>query len=137
MGGSDGWRPDLLCEACEAPSPVVEDGKLQWEAVPYAICYVVSQGDKVVSIQTETSVDISQMGEGGFSVQAVNENGGLSLKGVAVSEEETALSASPVADVVRTEYYTLGGVRTSKDAGGLLVEVVRHSDGTVSSRLVR
>ncbi|MBO6099628.1 MAG: Ig-like domain-containing protein, partial [Prevotella sp.] len=58
LSGDDNWQPDLLCEAVEAPVPVIKDNKIEWEAVPYAICYVVTKGDEVVDITTETSYDM-------------------------------------------------------------------------------
>jgi len=79
-GGDDGWNPELLCEECDAPVVMSENGKLTWEAVPYAICYVVTKENEVVGFTTETSFDIASEAAG-YKVQAVSEYGGLSKYG--------------------------------------------------------
>jgi hypothetical protein len=99
LSGDDNWQPDLLCEAVEAPVPVFNGNKIEWEAVPYAICYVVTKGDEVVSITTETSFDLPDSGtmdvsneqSDAYAVQAVNEQGGLSK--LAIATEPTAVSS--------------------------------------------
>lgn len=100
LSGDDNWQPDLLCEAVEAPVPVIKDNKIEWEAVPYAICYVVTKGDEVVDITTETSYDMplesnsmitSNEETASYAVQAVNEQGGLSK--LAIATEPTAVSS--------------------------------------------
>ena len=83
VGGDDNWQPDLMCEACDAPVAVKKDGKITWGAVPYAICYVVTKGDEVVGFTTDCEFDAYAQGD--YKVQAVNEFGGLSKYGDAVS----------------------------------------------------
>ena len=83
MGGDDNWQPDLLCEACDAPQVTINsDGnKIEWEAVPYAICYVITCDGQVIGFTTDTSYDYSSTAT--YQVQAVNEYGGLSKKATA------------------------------------------------------
>lgn len=87
LGGDDGWQPELLTEPCVTPKALLEDGKLKWNAVDYAICYVISQGNEVIGFTTETSLDVAaRMGDKDkklFRVQAVNEYGALSEPAVA------------------------------------------------------
>lgn len=79
MGGADNWQPDLLCEACDAPVVKGADGRLTWEAVPYAICYVVTRNGEVAGFTKESSFE-GYTESDTWQVQAVNENGGLSKK---------------------------------------------------------
>lgn len=82
LSGTDAWQPVIKTEACAAPVPMVNGNTLSWEAVPYAICYVVTNGDTVVDITTSTSANIdSPANADRYAVQAVNEFGGLSAKG--------------------------------------------------------
>lgn len=76
LSGDDNWQPEIYTEACEAPKPIVSNGKVSWEAVPYAICYVVCKNGKVEGFTTATSCDY-ETGET-YGIQAVNEYGGLS-----------------------------------------------------------
>ncbi len=131
MGGNDNWQPDLMCEACEAPVVKGVGGRLTWEAVPYAICYVVTKNGEVAGMTTDVSFD-------GFTetdkwqVQAVNENGGLSRKGLANSISaigKTAVDANGIKTV-----YSLDGRRRSCLQHGL--NIVRMDDGR-SIKVVR
>ena len=61
-GGSDNWQPDLMCEACDAPIVKGEGSRLSWQAVPYAICYVITKNGEVAGFTQETSFD-------GYTVQ--------------------------------------------------------------------
>ena len=123
MGGTDNWQPDLMCEACEAPKVVAQNGMLTWSAVPYAICYVVSCNGEMVALTTETSYP--EM-DGHCQVQAVNEFGGLSQYGQPGSPE----SISGLQTAIGTEaIYTLNGKRVSSLQHG--INLVRHQDGSV------
>lgn len=104
MGGSDNWQPELLCEACEAPKPVISGGKVKWQAVPYAICYVITKNGSVEGFTTATECDYADGAE--YSIQAVNEYGGLSAaakadatNAVGQATAETSFSAKAVFSV--------------------------------------
>lgn len=140
-GGDDNWQPDLMCEACDAPVVVVADGKLAWDAVPYAICYAVTCDENVIGFTTDTEYDCSMLRgqEPTFKVQAVNEYGGLSLFGEAKESETTAIddvqkkSASHKSGNV---CYDLQGRKISHfntDSGtrSALIVIERSEDGTV------
>ena len=125
MGGDDNWQPDLLCEACDAPVVSIAGGKISWEPVPYAICYVVTKDGEAVGFTTETSYDYAEGAV--YKVQAVNENGGLSAYGIAgqgtgIASTVSAVSTEPVA------VYTLDGRHVSGTTKGICI--VRYADGT-------
>ena len=124
--GDDNWQPDLMCEACEAPVTTVLDGKISWEAVPYAICYVVTCGDEVVGFTTDT--EFATEAGADYKVQAVNEFGGLSK----FSTKDTAVGITTLkqqATATQT-VFTPDGKRAGQSTRGLVI--IRHEDGTVS-----
>ena len=142
MGGDDNWQPDLLCEACDAPVVKEENGQLSWEAVPYAICYVVTKNGEVAGFTKETTFNGSQSasaspraaGSDVWQVQAVNEYGGLSLK--ATANAATAVSQPRVLPAATAEaVYTLDGRQLQHMQRGL--NIVRMSDGTIRKVLVK
>ena len=76
LSGDDNWQPELLTEACETPKAVVQNGRITWDAVPYAICYVITKNGKVEGFTTATSCEYAEDNE--YRIQAANEYGGLS-----------------------------------------------------------
>ena len=126
MGGDDNWQPDLLCEACDAPVPVINGSTINWQPVPYAICYVVTCNGEVVGFTTGNSFSDAKA-DNTYYVQAVNEYGGLSAKakagtsegiGIVVSQEATTTSA----------VYSIDGRRQNSMLRG--INIVRMSNGT-------
>ncbi len=82
LSGSDAWQPVIKTEACETPKATIAGSTIYWDEVPYAICYLVTNGDEVVAITTDTQVDVNgSRAANAYAVQAVNEFGGLSAKG--------------------------------------------------------
>ena len=126
MGGNDGWQPDLLCEPVDAPLVKGEGSQLSWEAVPYAICYVVTKNGEVVGFTTQTTFD-GYTASDQWQVQAVNENGGLSAYGTPNTTTDISLQTSTVSQQP-IAVYTLDGRRVDSNARGLLI--VRSADGT-------
>ena len=126
-GGDDNWQPDLMCEACDAPVVKAVGSQLSWEAVPFAICYVVTKNGEVAGFTTTTSFDGYTEADV-WQVQAVNENGGLSQKAsanAATGISETDSSARTISH----EVYGLDGKRLNGMKRGL--NIVRNSDGKV------
>ena len=123
MGGDDNWQPDLLCEACDAPVVEAHAGRLQWEAVPYAICYVVTCNGKVVDFVTDTSCTVP---DGTCYVQAVNEYGGLSAKGYAKTDSGIEC-IHDTGHVTAPQIYNLQGHCLPSFSKGL--NIVRQCDG--------
>ena len=132
MGGDDNWQPDMLCEACDAPTVNGADGKLTWEAMPYAICYVVTKNGEVAGFTTETSFD-GYTSADTWQVQAVNEYGGLSLK--ATANVATSISTAAAQAATTTAVYTADGRRQQSLQRGL--NIVKMSDGTVRKFMVK
>ena len=132
MGGDDNWQPDLLCEACDAPVVKGADGKLTWEAVPYAICYVITKNGEVAGFTKETTFEGYTEGDT-WQVQAVNENGGLSQK--ASANTATGIVQSSNFKVQGSKFYTLDGCQVSGPRRGL--NIIRMSDGTIRKVMVK
>jgi hypothetical protein len=133
VGGDDNWQPDLMCEACDAPVVKGAGSQLQWESVPYAICYVVTKNGEVVGFTKDTTFNGYTDGDL-WQVQAVNENGGLSQKAKAngttgVDKVSASANQQPVA------IYTVDGCQTSNLQQGL--NIVRMSDGTTKKLMAQ
>lgn len=96
--------------------------------MPYAICYVVSESDRVVDITTETSYTVSAArADASYCVQAVNEFGGLSVK--AEVKEESGI-ADIYADNYEVEsYYDIHGRRICRPVKGVNIVVLRNAAG--------
>ena len=84
LGGDDNWQPEILTEACEAPKPAISGNSVSWNAVPYAICYVITKNGKVEGFTTSNSCEYMDGAE--YEIQAVNEYGGLSTAAKATSQ---------------------------------------------------
>ncbi len=126
MSGDDNWQPDLMCEACDAPTVTSDGQHLSWEPVPYAICYVVTRGDEVVAFTTDCEYDAEAGAD--YKVQAVNEYGGLSKKGdVDVSTGIQTLD-NQISSDYNEKIYTTDGRQHSKLQRGL--NIVRRPDGS-------
>ena len=148
MGGDDNWQPDLLCEACDAPQVTINsDGnKIEWEAVPYAICYVITCDGQVIGFTTDTSYDYSSTAT--YQVQAVNEYGGLSKKATAgVLTSINQLNAnSPLSGELEgsqelegssTAIFTLDGRRTTTLQRGINIIHHQSTDGkSITKKIV-
>jgi len=143
-GGDDNWQPDLMCEACDAPVVTLADSKLSWNAVPYAICYVVTKGDEVIGFTTDCEYTIDSVSDGtsaetGYRVQAVNEFGGLSQYGIANDGSTTGICDLPIYDsrFDGSAAYDLSGRRigNAQSANRRSVVIVRHQDGSASKRI--
>ena len=118
MGGNDNWQPDLMCEACDAPVVKGEDTLLTWQAVPYAICYVVTKNGEVAGFTTETSFD-GYTTDDTWQVQAVNEYGGLSVYGTANNTTDIKHHTSDI--LHQTSAYNLAGQRVDANYKGVVI----------------
>ncbi len=129
LSGSDSWQPAIKTEACAAPVPVVDGSTLSWDAVPYAICYVVTDGDTVVEITTETSIEIpSSRSDSRYAVQAVNEFGGLSAKGLPGTSGIDGVEAEGYEIVA---VYDIQGRPLARPASGVNVVCKRAPSGDI------
>ncbi|MGN0220998.1 MAG: pectinesterase family protein [Prevotella sp.] len=114
-GGEDNWQPDLMCEICETPVVTITDRGIEWEAVPYAICYVVTKGNDVVGFTTECNFDCHA--DGTYRVQAVNEYGGLSEYGVAGNPTGITMTGKAICDT--ETIHNLSGIRLAHRQKGV------------------
>lgn len=131
MSGTDNWQPNVIAEACAAPVvKFTEDNDaLVWEAVPYAICYVIRQNGKVVDFTTNTRwATATSRADNKYTVQSVSEYGALSPEAeasgtVGIDSIEADSDAEPV-------YYNLQGLRIENPAHGSIYIVVRGQNVT-------
>lgn len=129
LSGTDNWQPVVKTESCTAPKATLSNGEITWESVPYAICYLVTKGDEVIGFTTETSmsVGVSRAADNGesYSVQAVNEFGGLSPKATA-DDSTTGIGEIPTDSAEGTVIgiYDLQGRRLGAPAKG--INIVRR-----------
>ncbi|MCH5326505.1 MAG: Ig-like domain-containing protein, partial [Duncaniella sp.] len=138
LSGSDNWQPVIKTESCDAPAPILVDGVITWEEVPYAICYLVTKGDEVVGFTTEPKMELTLTrgaDDSVYSVQAVNEFGGLSAKG------STDKSSGVGAVVAETEtevigIYDLQGRALHSPVKGLNIIMKRTADGKIFAEKV-
>jgi pectin methylesterase-like acyl-CoA thioesterase len=135
LSGSDSWQPLIKTEACATPKVAYGEKTLSWESVPYAICYVVSLGDEIVTITTETQAEIDPAHAAEYTVQAVNEFGGLSAKGMAQSATGiTAPQATTNATIIGI--YNVQGIRQDSLRPGVNIVMQRDAQGGVQTRKV-
>ena len=125
------WNPLPIVEKTEAPVVSAGNGEATWEAVPYAICYVVTVNGKAVAFPTEPKACNLNVGDV-VSVQSVNEFGALSemSQQVAISEATGIKTiGEATAKSIASEFYTPDGKRIGQLKRGL--NIVKMSDGRV------
>jgi len=123
------WNPLPIVEKTAAPVLTSNGGEVSWEAVPYAICYVVTVNGKAVAFPTATAV--SGLNEGDVvTVQAVSENGALSEASAALTIGTTDGISHVDGPMLRTEsFFDLEGRHRPAMRHGL--NIVRKADGSV------
>ena len=127
MGGDDNWQPDLLCEPCDMPVVKSNGTTLTWDAVPYAICYVVTKNDEVVAFTTSTSFE-GYTEDDNWQLQAVNEYGGLSRKAsVDDYPASSIVELSRPVESTMEAIYSICGSRISTLRQG--ANIIRMSNG--------
>ncbi len=141
LSGSDNWQPVIKTEACATPTVTLSDNTLTWTAVPYAISYVITRDDEVIDIIKENSYTLPAAATlddaGAYAVQAVNEFGGLSAKGIATDTSGICdITDDESSDIVRTEIYDTRGIRIEEPVRG--VNIVRniHADGNATVKKI-
>ena len=82
LSGTDKWDPRIVVEQVAKPANLIvsESNTLKWDENKYAMCYVISKDGKVLTVTTDALyVDSdAKAGTYTYTVQAVNEYGGLS-----------------------------------------------------------
>jgi pectin methylesterase-like acyl-CoA thioesterase len=122
LSGNDAWQPTVLTEACEKPVVKTTDNKLSWEAVPYAICYVITKNDEVIGFTSDTSYDYDN--NFSYKVQAVDEYGGLSDAGIVNIPTEILSTVSN--DKWLKDIYTIDGRHQSTIKKG--INILKYQD---------
>lgn len=138
LSGSDNWQPVIKTESCATPEVTLKDNMLSWEAVPYAICYVITRGDELIDIIKEntyalpaTASTLSASETAPYTVQAVNEFGGLSAKGEA---KDITSGIDEISDnsssAVSVEIYDIHGIRHESPSKGINIVKKIYADGS-------
>ncbi|MBQ2950456.1 MAG: Ig-like domain-containing protein [Prevotella sp.] len=126
LSGSDNWQPSIITESCAAPQAKIEGNKIVWDAVPYAICYVIIKDNEVVGFTTECEFACEANAE--YKVFAANEQGGLSK--ASVPGVTDGISSLPTADGQQpTAIYTLDGKRVQQLQQG--INIIKTANGEV------
>ncbi|MBR6593380.1 MAG: Ig-like domain-containing protein [Prevotella sp.] len=126
LSGSDNWQPSIITESCAAPQAKIEGNKIVWDAVPYAICYVVYKNDEVAGFTTEC--EFAYEAGAKYKVFAANEQGGLSK--ASVPGVTDGISSLPTADGQQpTAIYTLDGKRIQQLQQG--INIIKTANGEV------
>ncbi len=103
--------------------------------MPYAICYLVTKGDEVIGFTTDTAMEVtpSRAGEAEtYAVQAVNEFGGLSAKGLSTDSPDSVINsvvAEGEGDVIGV--YDLQGRSLPSLTKGINIVKTRLSNGNI------
>ncbi len=124
--GNDDWHPGIKTEACDAPNVSVNGKEISWEAVPYAICYVITDGDEVVDFTTDTKYNASKDPKD-FVVRAVNEFGGLSALNSNGTVAVDSIEADDDYEIVGI--FDISGVRLAAPAMGLNIIIKENPAG--------
>lgn len=136
LGGSDYWNPRELMEAVAQPEglSLADDGTLRWNAVDYAMCYVVLCNDRVAGFTTETTYTPAQSFDNDvYRVQAVNEYGSLGEPSEPLSHSSSLEQTS--ADEALVIVPVDGGVLLRGVAPGAQVDVVTPNGVILLSRV--
>ena len=126
LSGSDNWQPEIITESCAAPKATIEASKITWQAVPYAICYVILKNNEVAGFTTDCEFAYEAGAE--YKVFAANEQGGLSEACIpGISDGIGNISSS--AGNNPTGIYTLDGKRVEQLQKG--VNIIKTAEGVV------
>ncbi|MCM1162966.1 MAG: pectinesterase family protein [Muribaculaceae bacterium] len=139
LSGSDAWEPVIKTEECATPCPKWKtDGTISWEAVPYAICYVITKDGKVVEFTKEPVMTgtVAESEYPKYFVQAVNEYGGLSEKGQTLDYETGIDNILTTGEETIVGIYDLNGRALSALRSGINIVRVVNADGSVSVRKI-
>ena len=128
LSGSDNWQPNVITESCAAPVATLSDDKtaLSWEAVPYAICYVVVKNGTEVSFTTETSMAAEAGAD--YVVYAANEQGGLSA---GCNPNAQGIQNAVLTNAQVVAIYTVGGMQVRELQKGLNIVKMQDANGNV------
>lgn len=126
LSGDDHWQPEAITESCAAPNPIIdhENNTITWEAVPYAICYVITKNDKVIGFTTECTCDYESGAT--YKIQTANEYGGMSAA-VTATDPNSIDKVSGILETP-TDIYSIDGLRHATLQKG--INIVKFIDET-------
>jgi hypothetical protein len=132
------WQPDEDARQVVITSVSLNGATLSWTASRDAKAFLIECDGKYVTIVdgTENSYDVTGGPSGIYTVRAANMMGGF---GAPLEQGGTAvdgISNTKKNDVVRTEYYTTSGLRSSVTGQGMYIEVKTMTDGSRQTRKV-
>lgn len=130
LSGDDNWQPELLTEACDAPKLTVAEGRITWNAVPYAICYVITKNGKVEGFTTATSCEYADGNE--YKIQAANEYGGLSKAATTGTSTAICNATADAGSFKATAAYSVDGKRVDAMQKGITI----LSDGKTARKVM-
>lgn len=133
LSGKDNWQPAIITESCAAPAATLSSDKstISWEAVPYAICYVIVKNGSDVQFTTDTKI----AAEAGatYMVYAANEQGGLSA---GCNPDATGIQPIISSDVQVVAVYSVNGIQQKDLQRGLNIVLMKDAQGNVFVRKV-
>lgn len=95
--GNDNWNPRIHFEAVAKVQDLTfnQFDKLKWETVPYAISYVIYNGENVIGFSTDIEYQLDATDtDASYYVRAVNEYGSLgeiSAKAIYKEDQDTSI----------------------------------------------
>lgn len=124
------WTPDVYAKQATAASDVKLEGNiLSWIDDESVLLWAIVKNGSVVAFTTEPTYTVDDA-TAAWAVRAANEMGGLGDAVKAGSEDNTPISnIDGTYEVVKTEYYTLQGVRVNDDYQGVVIKVDYFSNG--------
>lgn len=136
LRGTDNWQPEIITEACGTPQPTVNkaEGTIEWEAVPYAICYVITKDGNVEGFTTDTYCTYEEGSE--YAIQAANEYGGLGAKAIVDGTPSGIESVGTEEELTLTGIYSVDGTKLSSMQKGLNILTYTTADGKTVVRKV-
>ena len=133
LGGKDNWQPAIITESCAAPVATLSADKsiISWEAVPYAICYVIVKNGSEVQFTTDTKITAEAGAT--YMVYAANEQGGLSA---GCNPDATGIQSIISSDAQVVAVYSVNGIQQKELQRGLNVVLMKDAQGNVFVRKV-
>ena len=133
LSGKDNWQPAIITESCAAPAATLSSDKstISWEAVPYAICYVIVKNGSDVQFTTDTKI----AAEAGatYMVYAANEQGGLSA---GCNPDATGIQPIISSDAQVVAVYSVNGIQQKELQRGLNIVLMKDAQGNAFVRKV-
>ncbi len=128
LSGDDYWNPREIMESVAKPENVtISSSGLSWDAVDYAMCYVVLCNDDVIGFTVDTNYALTDASSDDvYKVQAANEYGSLgevseaaitsgiskviSDSNISISRSNNCITVSGVEEGSKVDVITAGGV---------------------------